>query len=407
MKTRVGLYIHVPFCTNKCGYCDFNSWAETRRAPQLQWLEGVKRQISIWLDKWNRLGCEVEFDSIFFGGGTPSLMDADVLSSLGAFLKSHRANSPLEFTAECNPETLDLEKLDALCEMGVNRLSIGIQSFDDKYLERLERKARRSDNLRALDLVSQKWSGSWSLDLMFALPEQTLDHWQETLDQALFYEPSHLSAYQLTLSTARSLHWKQAGEDELLKFFDLTEEKLFQHSLFRYEVSNFSKPGFESLHNLKYWRIHPFLGVGPGAYGLLSSDLLGDVKDKSLLGYHQKNPSAIEAWLESSKSELAEIQKLEPRSSKDHVFELLMMGFRLNEGVPKSQFGGLESFLEDLFQKPIYSNYINTLGASWVLSPEGLRILDGLLPGIFQKIEDFLKKLGPQDLDLAVFEPKF
>ena len=403
MTTKSGLYLHVPFCSNKCGYCDFNSWEETRRGPQEQWLATLSQQADTWKQIAAQNGTSLEFDTVFFGGGTPSLLDTKSLLAVGDLVRSFCIEKGAEFTVECNPESLTVEKLEALSAMGVNRISVGIQSFDDVYLERLERKARKVENLRALQLLRDFWKGSWSLDLMFALPGQSADHWRQTLATALEYEPSHLSAYQLTLTTARAKNWDQAGEEGLLEFFDLTEEILEGLGLKRYEVSNFAKPGFESRHNLKYWRLEPFLGLGPGASGLIPASWVG----QSGYGFHQKNPNSLEAWNSSSLTPADEIKKLHLRSGLDHVFELLMMGLRLEEGLKKDRFGLLQPTLSESLKEFIRLNYFNDLGHSWAPTGKGLRLLDTLLPSVYQQFEKNLSKDAAQNLDLSIFDPRF
>jgi len=404
---EIGLYVHAPFCVHKCGYCDFNSWAETRREPMVQWLEALKKQTAYWGPRLREAGIFV--DTIFYGGGTPSLLPNDVLVASGRALReSFALSANLEWTIECNPETLDSAKLEALGETGANRLSMGVQSFEDRFLDRLERRARREHNLAALELVTDKWKGSWSCDLMFGLPEQTRAQWESDLDTALSFKPPHLSAYQLTLTTERSKNWKQPSEDGLLEYFDLTREKTAAAGLEAYEVSNFARPGEECRHNLHYWKLDPFLGLGPGAAGLLPPRL--SLKEETQgYGAHQKNPDRFEAWSQGAGT-LSEIAWLQPRTPKDHLFEMLMMGLRTEVGVEESRLGlWAGAFGEAVEQLPDPGSFIKLQGLkgpAWKASATGLRILDSLLLTLFKNLEKSARAEG-QSLDSRPFDPKF
>lgn len=379
MTQSWGLYIHSPFCTHKCGYCDFNSWGESSLAPQLRWKESILRQAQFWA---KRLPANTQFDTLFWGGGTPSLLDNSVIESFLLELEKIFNLAPnAERSMEANPETLNEEKLKLFSDLGINRLSVGIQSFSDKNLERLERHARRKDNFKALELIAKVWKGRWSLDLMFALPEQTMDEWEGELTTALEFSPQHLSAYQLTLSTERSKNWKQAGNDELSKFFDFTEEKLGANGFSRYEVSNFCLSGQECQHNLKYWRVEPFLGLGPGASGLLRA--MPQLKESS---FHQKSPDNFDVWAEHAGREMFELKTLSPRSSRDDFHERLMMGLRLKKGISISVFNDEElGVLMQKLSKPELRDFF-VWGGDGQLScrPSGLKILDTLLLKLFE-----------------------
>lgn len=368
-----GLYVHVPFCVHKCGYCDFNSWAETRVPFQEQWLEAISKQMDFWQGP-----CFTDtFDTVFWGGGTPSLLESPILSAtMQKLRKSFRLTEAAEVTVECNPETLNEAKLEQLWNAGVNRISVGIQSFEDRYLHRLERQTTRAGNLRVLELVSKKWPGRWSLDLMFALPGQSLEDWLTEMDLALSFGSKHISAYQLTLSTARSKNWQQAPEDELLEFFVLTQERLAEAGLLQYEISNYAAPGHECLHNLHYWRLDSFLGLGPGAAGLLPTSW-GPGGD-AVVGYHQRVAPRWETWLKESGTATERGKWLEPRNLEDHFKEMLLMNLRLNEGFSLERWGPfqphVQGALEIMLAKGLTERVPDT--ARWRASRRGAQILD-------------------------------
>ncbi len=369
------------------------------------WLQTLQKQWTYWQTINPRLGSQI--DTIFWGGGTPSLLPDPLLEKALEFLASSIDVPGLrEFTVECNPETITREKLSLMARMGVSRLSIGIQSFQNPYLERLERQARAEDNLRALDWVASHWSSRWSMDLMFGLPGQDLDSLNRDLDLAFSFGPSHLSIYQLTLSTARSQNWQQPSEDVLASMYDHIEHVALSHGLSRYEVSNLSRPGQESLHNLKYWNLEPFLGLGPGASGLLSLHSL-QAADRAepawAWGAGQKQKDNFDVWLAQGGSDLYETACLSSRTGREHLQELLMMGLRLSRGLDLNRLGPLGVWARELAADPkeaenIYCNqgFIN-------MTPRGLRILDHLLPRYFQWFE---KRAGSA-LDSGVWDPTF
>jgi putative oxygen-independent coproporphyrinogen III oxidase len=403
MSLCAALYIHVPFCAHKCGYCDFNSWAETRRAPQEAWLEALKRQVGFWGPRADR--AKVRFETVFWGGGTPSLLENDLLVEASKLLSTSFAWSPeAEWTVECNPETLDEAKMDALEAAGFNRLSMGIQSFQDRFLERLERKARRPRNVQALELVGRRWKGRWSLDLMFGLPDQTAAEWQDDLEQALSFGPRHISAYQLTLTTERSKSWQQPQEERLLEMFDWAEERLAAAGLPKYETSNFAEAGHESRHNLKYWRLEPFLGLGPGAAGLLPASLATELLGREApYGASQKQPDRFENWAQGAGREEAEAKTLTQRRPDEHLLELLMMGLRLQEGLKKERIGWPVQIQKQLFERQQVSGFIKENDDAWLCTPAGARILDSVLQEIAVKTE----KISGPNLDSVLLDPKF
>ena len=401
----ISLYLHSPFCVNKCGYCDFNSWEEVRVEPQRVWAQSIQRQSRFWsgqvLDSKTLKRPPIQ--SVFWGGGTPSLIENHLTQEvLTEIEKDWDLSQVQEFTIEVNPETLTLEKLELWSALGINRLSMGVQTFDDLYLEKLERRARRKDNLRALELVAKSWTGSrgWSLDLMFGLPEQTLAQMENDLQLALEFSPTHVSSYQLTLSTARSENWKQPAEEFLIEMMVRRKKNLEQKGLFQYEISNFAKPGFESLHNKNYWLLNSFLGLGPGARGLLGPGLKLGNKDADF-GFHQTSPDNFETWSKLAGT-LGELETLLPRTRSEHILERLMMGLRLTEGIKLDGFSAEISLagypdLERLKQKlnecrlaPWAADKINFDGLNsghLRLTPEGQLIIDTLVPKLAKIIE--------------------
>lgn len=268
----LALYVHFPWCIRKCPYCDFNSHEHTGGTgaiPEAEYLDALRADLESALPLiWGR-----KIVSVFIGGGTPSLLSADGLERL---LSDVRALLPLEadceITLEANPGTVEADRFAAYRASGVNRLSIGIQSFDDEMLTRLGRIHDRSEALRAVEVAQRNFEG-FNLDLMFALPEQTLAQAHADLDQALALAPPHLSLYQLTLepnTVFAKFPPPLPDEDTAALMQEAIVARTSAAGYRHYEVSAYSKPGHECRHNLNYWNFGDYLGIGAGSHSKLS-----------------------------------------------------------------------------------------------------------------------------------------
>ena len=268
----MGLYIHVPFCKTKCPYCDFNTYQgiENLMGP---FREAVTAELSLW---GQALGGPV-VRTVFFGGGTPSyLPDGDIRKILAAAQDSFSVEAAAEITIEANPGDLDGGACAALLAQGVNRLSIGVQSLSNDLLQLLGRRHNAADAVAAFETARDAGFDNINLDLMYGLPNQTMEQWQETVDRLAELSPQHISLYALTLEEGTPMHqWAKEGKipepdpdlaaDMYLYAQDLLERAGYHH----YEISNWSVPGLESRHNTIYWLNQPYLGVGPGAHSRL------------------------------------------------------------------------------------------------------------------------------------------
>lgn len=262
-----GIYIHIPFCVNKCLYCDFYSGG-VRIAEWPLFVDSLIQELNSRLN-------EINFcpSTIYIGGGTPSLIPSEFFTSLLT-----KINESLfypewkEFTLEVNPEDVSKEKIETWKQNGVNRISMGIQSLNNEELRKIGRKHGREGALIALDQLKRNFSNV-SVDIMYGLPGQTVESYYESITQILDFEPQHLSAYSLMLEegTAISLLASKnkiilPNEDEWFEMYNLTNTLLKSKGFRRYEISNYSKPGFESRHNNLYWNGNPYLGLGPAAH---------------------------------------------------------------------------------------------------------------------------------------------
>ncbi|ATX82584.1 oxygen-independent coproporphyrinogen-3 oxidase [Mariprofundus ferrinatatus] len=266
------LYVHTPFCVHKCHYCDFNSHERTK--PDWEsYQQALKSEMTHWA--CSPMFSSRKLSSIFFGGGTPSLAPPELIASLidqAEQLLGFEDN--LEVTLEANPGTVDVEHFAGFRQAGVNRLSIGVQSLRDHELKWLERIHDSRTAITAFHAARKAGFDNINLDLIYGLPNQTMDQWLYTLQSAINLEPEHLSCYQLTIEPHTRLAASHASSplplpnDELaLEMFTETRKRLLDYGLAAYEISNFSRPGFKCRHNDGYWRYHDYIGIGAGASG--------------------------------------------------------------------------------------------------------------------------------------------
>ncbi|MBW7904114.1 MAG: radical SAM family heme chaperone HemW [Phycisphaerae bacterium] len=320
------LYVHVPYCHTICGYCDFYSEVlDTRAAPRLV------RALTAEL-RAQRSRCRLEPLTIFVGGGTPTTLAPDLLARLLAVLAEPPLGAELEFTVEANPATVSPQVADALASAGVNRVSIGAQSFDPAELRVLERIHRPEQVAQTVRHARAAGIDNINLDLIFAVPGQSLDSWRRSLDAALELEPDHLSCYGLTFEPGTPLHEQMKGgrirpaDPELeADMYEATVATLAAAGLRQYEISNFARPGRECRHNLVYWHNEPYLGIGPSASGFV-----GGVRYKNV-------PDTAEyvRCLDEGRSPRAQQETLSP---EQRARESVMLELRLVEGIDRRRF---------------------------------------------------------------------
>ena len=258
------LYIHVPFCRRKCPYCHFYS-IPRKEKDLLQYLQALKTE---WKLR-SSLITQKNLQSVYFGGGTPSLLDPEMIG----LILSQISNLPQEITLEANPENISLEKMQGFRQIGINRVSIGVQSLDEPLLQTIERTHSAQLAIQAVGMTHEAGIHNISIDLMYDLPNQTLSSWEKTLQTALSLPISHLSLYNLTLEPhtvfykyRQSLSAKMPSEEKSLKMLKMAVKMTEEAGLKRYEVSAFAKEGYRSQHNIGYWTGRPFLGLGPSAH---------------------------------------------------------------------------------------------------------------------------------------------
>ena len=339
----LAVYIHWPFCRSKCPYCDFNSHVR-EQIDEARWTRALLADLERQAD----LAPDREVVSIFFGGGTPSLMPPDTVAAL---IERVRALWPvatdLEVTLEANPNSAETERFTGFAVAGVNRLSLGVQALDPAALWFLGRAHGRDEAIAAIALARDIFSRT-SFDLIYARPGQTVAAWDEELCEALTLADTHLSLYQLTIEPGTAFGNRAqrgeilaADEDTAAALFEVTQQHLAVAGLPAYEISNHAAPGFECRHNLAYWRYEDYLGIGPGAHGRVT-------RDGGKLATQQRR--APEAWLAAIEDTGSTFDEVTPITRHTALEEMLMMGLRLTEGISRARLEALaERDIADLF----------------------------------------------------------
>jgi oxygen-independent coproporphyrinogen-3 oxidase len=323
----LALYIHIPWCVRKCPYCDFNSHTASPQLPETEYVDALLAD----LERDLPLAHGRELTSIFFGGGTPSLFSAEALGRLLEGVQQRiRFASDIEITLEANPGTFEQNKFRAYRQLGINRLSIGVQSFQQAKLEALGRIHNGDEAMRAADMARNAGFDNFNLDLMHGLPDQSLDDALADLRQAIALAPTHLSWYQLTLEP-NTVFWNQPPvlpeDDTLWDIQEAGQALLAEHGYAQYEVSAYAQQGRRARHNLNYWSFGDFLGIGAGAHAKLSSP-----DGQILRSWKTRLPKD---YLDPKKTFQAGAKAL---TVDELPFEFLMNALRLTDGVPAALF---------------------------------------------------------------------
>jgi putative oxygen-independent coproporphyrinogen III oxidase len=358
-----GLYVHVPFCLTRCGYCDFNAYAGLGHLAS-RYVEALEAEADLWAEEWRG----ERFGSVFLGGGTPTTVDHPDLARLLSRLREGFDVEPgAEVTIEANPDTIDAANLAALREAGYTRLSMGAESFDQQVLNALERVHGPASVRRAFAAARTAGHTNVNLDLIYGANGETLASWRRTLEETIALRPEHVSAYALTIEPATPLGRKvQArlvpGPDPDLQadMFDLACELLGDAGYGHYEVSNWALPGFECRHNLGYWRKHPYLGLGAGAHSYRDGRRWWNLRPPS------EYLDAVEQGLHPLGGE----ERLTPQ---DERLEEIFLKLRILEGVP-----GI-SVASDVASRFLEQGLLRRLDGHLVPTERGMLLLNELV----------------------------
>lgn len=340
MESNFGIYIHIPFCKQKCFYCDFPSFAGRERLID-KYLTELSREMALTALKYGQDGKMAPY-TVYIGGGTPSWLDTDQLAKLFSAADEYiRFDQVAEFTIEANPGTLTKDKLRLMKESGVNRISIGVQSFDDNCLKKIGRIHRGKDAIESIQLAQQLGFNNISIDLMYGLPGQDMDILKKSVEQAIALQVQHISVYGLQLEEGTVFARQQAmgklqlPTDELVEaMYDYVAETLPAGGYNRYEISNYALSGYESKHNSLYWQDVPYIGFGAGAHAYWQ-------------GNRYENPTNIDAYMAMVRQGdiLSNIE--EKVDEKAHMEEFCFLGLRMTKGIDKEKFR--ETFNKDIY----------------------------------------------------------
>jgi len=361
---RLGVYIQVPFCQTKCTYCNFHTGvvSSARYEP---YAEAVCREVREYITLYGAAGLalpeglhQAVVDTVYLGGGTPSLLDPEHLRRMLGVIRSTFTTDFVEVTLEADPETIEEEKARAWTRDGINRVSLGVQSFSDEELKAAGRMHRQDDIHRAVPLLRAAGIANLSFDLIAGLPHQTSESWQHSLDELLAFSPEHVSVYLLELDEdsrlgrevlrggARYSVGALPADDEMAEFYDTACRELASAGYHHYEISNWAKPGFEARHNLKYWRREPYFGFGAGAHSFSGTERWANVHD----------PAAYVAAIESGR---LPIEQREAVSREQALEEELFLGLRQLDGIDVAQ-------LEQVYDVPLSARFDALAGAGLV-----------------------------------------
>ena len=320
-KEQAGLYIHIPFCLSKCGYCSFYSIKSVHLIPE--YIAALKKEIKHYRNIFS------SFDTIYIGGGTPSLLSIlqidDILTAVNKYYKIDRQ---AEITMEVNPGDVSLEYFQELRKSGINRLNIGVQSFDDKILQLLGRRHSSKEAIAAIEAARGAGFNNFGIDLIYGVHGITIKSWKNTLQKALSFSPEHISCYQLSLGENTPLYkkyssegWHLPDENTELKLFFTTAEELENAGYIHYEVSNFARlDKYKSRHNQKYWQHMTYLGLGPAAHSFLNSK-------------RWWNKSAVKTYLKEIADGKMPVEDMETLSTEQLQLEALFLGLRTKAGI--------------------------------------------------------------------------
>ena len=324
---KISLYIHIPFCAQKCLYCDFPSFARKDHLRKA-YIEALNKEIISLREKHNNL----EINTIFIGGGTPSVLEADELECLLKEVAKLNMAKDIEYSMECNPGNLTEEKLEVMKKYGVNRISMGLQAKQDNLLKGLGRIHNYKTFKENFLLAKKVGFNNINVDLMFGLPNQRLNEWEETLREIISLEPAHISAYSLIMEEGTAFYnlyendkLKLPTEEEERKMYHLAKKILEENGFNQYEISNYAKEGKECRHNLAYWNMDNWIGVGSASASYID-------------GKRIKNISSVEKYINSINEKREAVEEIINNSKNDNMEEFMFMGLRKINGIDENEF---------------------------------------------------------------------
>lgn len=400
---KFGVYVHIPYCLQICPYCDFTRYPYDKIIPPEKYVELLALEIRA---RASDIPAK-ELDTLYFGGGTPSLFEPRLILSIINELEKagFRIKEGAEITIEIDPATVDQSRLDEYKRIGINRYSVGAQTFNSRLLKIAGRKHTAEDTVELLTLL-KKNRVNYSFDLLFALPTQTLEELRADVITALSFEPSHLSAYCLTVPEGHSMSVGRASDEEQVLMFDLIESELRKHGIFRYEISNFARAGSESQHNMLYWTDQAYWGLGTGAHSYFPPRFSVSVDAVTPWGIRFWNTRALRtyeremrAWEQTAKWRFVEnlpenqrefLEKHQALTDFCHTSLRVVRGLDMN--ALRLKFGAsIESLVTRLLQELEAEQLVDRTQIGWSLTAKG-RVLANV---VFGKLTFLKEDLTP------------
>ncbi len=367
-RSSIAIYIHWPFCKIKCPYCDFNSYRRVA-VNQSYWVKAYLKALEFWFSKLKKR----KISSIFFGGGTPSLLNTDFVELvLEKIDELWGINSNCEITIEANPNSISNDKFKGLKLAGINRVSVGVQALIDKDLVHLGRDHDKNQAIEALNIVN-KWFRNYNLDFIYGRQYQSINEWSNELSHIISLEVPHLSLYQLTIEENTSFYklfkknlLEGMPSDKIVsEMFDVTKKLCEDNGYRQYEISNFSRKGFKCKHNLSYWKYNDYIGIGPGAHGRVN------ISGKKYATEEERNP---DIWFKETVSSNSSTPKISPIDTKVMFEEKLIMNLRISKNIPISifDFEKIRPVVADLEENKL----MKLKGNEIVMRKRGTKMLD-------------------------------
>ncbi len=351
---KLGLYVHFPFCIKKCHYCDFLSFEKDSDETLLVYAKAMAKDIELWSEKLK----DYSIDTIFFGGGTPSLFSKEAMGVvIDAIYKHFHISDNLEFSIEANPKTLNKDKFAFYLSSGINRMSMGVQTLDEKLLNFIGRAHNSEDFYKNYHEARDAGFQNINLDIIFSIPNQRMAHWRNTVEKIIDLKPEHISFYSLQIEENTPFfhrfnagEWNEIDEEEDRKMYWYGVNKLKSKGYIHYEISNASISGFECRHNLKYWSMEEFLGIGIGAHSYLGNTRLSNETDINKYIQNANNKEDNTVWIHHNQN-------------KDNISEFIFTGLRKRRGINLEEFKSrFDSSIEQVFPEEM----ANLLSENWI-----------------------------------------
>lgn len=368
------LYIHIPFCIKKCIYCDFLSVTYDESYAK-EYVDALCRELVLKKDSAKAL------KTIYIGGGTPSVLPEESFKQLFRSIRNNfEFSSGIEITVEANPGTLDESKINTFLSVGINRMSIGVQSFNDYELKTLGRIHSSTDAVKAIEMIKKAGLKNFSIDLMYGIPGQAMDSWKDTLSKAVGFSPKHISSYELTPEKETPLYGmidskkiKMPDEELVLDMYNFAIDYLASRGCEHYEISNFALRGFRCIHNMNYWDRGEYIGAGAGAHSFIN-------------GVRSKNTGDVKKYIETANNEIIPETESIRLARTDDIKEFIFLGLRKTEGINITKAKELGMDIPDSCKGLIDEGYLEISGDYLRLTRKGIVISNTVIVKIFDRL---------------------